>query len=84
MKFTYLSYNPSKNFNWTLHAAGCSDIKQELKGIRTDSGFPAEIGETFDAENLEEALNHVIDEEMIEMGYTHDAVKVNPCCHKIK
>ena len=84
MKFTYLSYNPSKHYLWSLHAAECSDIKQELKGVRTDSGFPAQLGETFEANNLDEALDHVVDDEMKELGWDASSVKINPCCHKIK
>jgi hypothetical protein len=82
MKFTYLSYNPSKNYMWSLHAAGCADIKQELKGVRTDSGWPAEMGATFEAKDLKEALDYVVDEELREMGWDNNAVKVNPCCKK--
>ena len=82
MKFTYLCYNPSKNYCWSLHKAGCSDVKAELKGVRTDSGWPAIMGATFEAASLNDALDHVIDDEMKAMGWDHDSVKVNPCCRK--
>jgi excisionase family DNA binding protein len=80
MKYTYLVYNPSKEYQWSLHKADCTDIKQELKGIRTDSGFPAQMGETFEATNLNEALDYIIDDDIKEMGYNHNAVRVAPCC----
>ena len=80
MKYTGLAYNPSKNYQWSIHAAGCSDIAKELRGIGTDSGFRAELMDTFEADNLEAALDHIIDEEMVSMGWNHDDVKVFPCC----
>lgn len=80
MKFVIMSYNPSKNYSWTMHKEGCADIKQELKGIRTDSGFPAIDPVTVEAEDWKEAANDWIDDELREMGHDVDAIRVCPCC----
>jgi len=82
MKFTMMSYNPSKNYQWVLHAAGCADIARELKGQKTDSGFPAIDPTPVEAENAEQACEQWIDEELREMGWDVDAIRVCPCCHK--
>lgn len=82
MNFVIMSYNPSKNYMWTMHKEGCRDIQQELKGIRTDSGFPAIDPTTVVAKNAEEATEQWIDEELRELGYDANAIKVNPCCHE--
>ncbi len=61
-----------------LHAATCAQgIK---KDVRENAGHVTSI----DAQSVEEALDIVIDSEMIEMGYTHDHVDVHPCCKRVK
>lgn len=77
-----MTYNPSKHYSWTMHKEGCGDIQQELKGIRTDSGFPACDPEKVSANNAKEAAEQFIDEELKEMGYGTNAIRINPCCHK--
>jgi hypothetical protein len=79
-KFTVLSYNPSKNYLWSMHKAGCRDIQAELKGIRTDSGFPAIDPQDIEAKDWAEAAEKWIDEELREMGWTTDAIRICPCC----
>lgn len=82
MKFTIMTYNPSKRYFWTMHATGCADIAQELKGHKTDSGFPATDPTVVEAENWKAAAEGWIDEELREMGYNIDAIRIAPCCHK--
>lgn len=61
--------------SFTVHAAGCRDIKREADK-RSASTF------TFSAESVTDALDVIIDEELIEMGYSHRDVKVHNCCRK--
>ena len=82
MEFIVMTYNPSKRYYWTMHKKGCADIAAELKGIRTDSGFPATDPTPVTANTAHDAAEQWIDEELKEMGYTTTAIRICPCCHK--
>jgi len=56
---------------WSIHKAGCRDIKrtvQETAGMN---------GGKFDS--LAEAITETIDDEMTEMGYSEDDIKIYNC-----
>ena len=84
MKFTILSYNPSKNYLWSIHKAGCQDIKKELKGIRTDSGFPASDPTDVEAKDLDEALDNWYKGELSDLGWNSESMNTHDCCHSKK
>lgn len=85
MKFTVLSYNPSRHFSWAMHRTGCADINKELKGIHTDSGFPAEFCENIEAGNYQEAADKFLAGANADFGpdegYGIEAIRIAPCCH---
>ena len=74
MKLTGFSrLGPSgPNGPFALHRTGCRDIERREK-----PEFAAQKIDEY--ETVAEALNDIIDAEMIEMGYTHDDVQVYPC-----
>ena len=81
MDFVIMTYNPSKRFQWTIHRKGCSDINQELKGVRTDSGFPALSPENISADSVVQAINKYLeDNEYNDRGWNQSHFKINPCC----
>lgn len=55
-----------------LHRAGCRDLKKTCEAQN----------QTFEASSVADALSVMIDEELIEMGWSEDDVKVFPCCGK--
>jgi hypothetical protein len=77
--YTFLTYNPEKDYPWSVHRTGCSDIKNELKGVHTNSGFPAGLSEVIESDNLDNALARFVNEELQEMGWTTEDVHVFPC-----
>jgi len=70
--YVALYHSSSKNETMALHRAGCADIERDRE--RHGSNLQA-----FEAENLAAALEVVIDDELREMGYDHDSVRVYPC-----
>ena len=57
--------------SWSIHKTGCKDIRrtvQETAGVS---------GGKFDS--LAEAIAETIDDEMTEMGYSEDDIKVYNC-----
>lgn len=80
MRFTFMAYNPSKDYQWTMHRTGCKDIQQELRGVRTDSGFPALNPEEVEADTVEGAVDKYLGEDMKEMGWDISAIRICPCC----
>ncbi len=72
--FTLLGPNGiTGNASWHLHATGCSDLARP-KYRRADR-------DSFDADTVADALDCAIDPETADLGYSHDDVKVFPCCH---
>ncbi len=73
MTFRILQANMiDDDFEWHLHAADCQDTRQP-KYLMDD------LNATFDAVDADAALASWIDDEMIEMGWTQDHVKVFGC-----
>lgn len=85
-EFVFLTYNPSKKFQWSMHRKGCADIDKELKGKGTDSGFPASDPEIYNGADYKEAaekflssINHNLIEEGGH-GWPITSIRINPCC----
>jgi hypothetical protein len=74
MKFACLTYSLSKEHMWSIHRDGCKDIKRDA------NEHSAYI--TYVEGNINDAMNSVLDEEVREMGWTEDAVKIHNCCKK--
>ena len=69
---------------WSIHKTGCRDIKrtvQETGGL-LPNGRPVKgtNGGRFDS--LAEAITATIDDEMVELGYSADDIKVYNCASK--
>lgn len=73
-KFATVMRSSYRDASMAIHAAGCSDLHRE----RTDHGGVVTIVEG----TVEEALENLLDAELVEMGYTAHDVKVYPCCSK--
>lgn len=69
--FTIVNFSVYHDHCASIHKAGCQYIQRDVKD---------HDGHTWDVEGtLEDALNDYIDEELIEMGFTTDDVKVHNC-----
>lgn len=69
--FTIVNFAVYSDHCASIHKAGCSYIDKDIK---------AHDGHTWDvAGTLEDALNNYMDDELIEMGFSTDAVKVHNC-----
>jgi len=73
MKLTICSRSIYRNECWAIHKEGCSDIARSevSKYGASTTGFEGSV---------ESALAQVLDDEMKEMGYGREHVKVYPCC----
>lgn len=73
-KFVVVSTNGNPPFKemWQVHKEGCRDLPRLTRFYRCDT-------HTTEAENGEAVALWWMDEELLEMGYTHDDVRVMPC-----
>ena len=69
MKFVMLSHQKVRTEYWSLHRAGCSDIKKDQQE-HFSTITPVE------GNSWKEIVKEWIDEEIREMGYTEQDVKV--------
>jgi hypothetical protein len=74
-KFTVICHGDGL---WHVHAANCRDIR------RTLSTEP--VSNVFDAAEmtLEGVVKEILDEEIRDMGYTEDDVKIQNCARSVK
>jgi hypothetical protein len=75
MKFTALYHSSSTQEGMSLHAAGCRDIKRERDAHGSNT-------QPIEADTVTEALNVMVDDELQEMGYDHNDVKVHNCTRR--
>ena len=74
MKLTGLTYQLVRDELFSLHRAGCRDIAKNQA-----ANFAVVMFEDQEFASIADALDEIIDDEMIEMGYDQTAVKVYPC-----
>jgi hypothetical protein len=72
VKFAGLYHSVSTNETMSLHRDGCRDIEREREDHASNV-------ERFEEESITAALDHMVDEELREMGYDHESVKVHNC-----
>lgn len=71
-RFTILSTNETLGqAQWTLHAAGCKDLRKRLN--TTYESY------TYEADGADAAVDSWVDEELLEMGWLPEHVRVMPC-----
>jgi hypothetical protein len=73
VKLTLCYRSMYRDQNLAIHASGCSDLAKE----RDEHGAHFDEG---DYRSVSNALEHMLDPEMVEMGYDRSHVKVYPCC----
>ena len=66
-KFTVILMSKG-NHDWHVHKAGCRDIPKDLRFANNH----------YDVE-AEDAIEAVLDEELIDMGYSERDINVLPC-----
>lgn len=76
-KFAILNFSISHDHVGSIHAAGCKDIKR-------DRFEHAAIVYEVECETWQEARAHYIDDEMVELGYGNDDVRIHNCARKGK
>ena len=74
VKLTGLTYQLVRDECFSLHRAGCRDIQTNQA-----ANWAVLMFENQEFDSLTDALDEIIDDEMIEMGYDQTAVKVYPC-----
>jgi hypothetical protein len=75
--YVALYHSSSTKETMALHRAGCADIKRDAE--RHGSNL-----QDIEAEDVTAALDVMVDDELTEMGYTHNDVRVYPCTDKPK
>lgn len=73
-RLTIVSTNGNRPFNemWQVHADGCRDVSRMVRQYLFETySLPAENGEA--------AADWWMDDDLLEMGYTHDDIRVMPC-----
>lgn len=73
MKLLCLTRSVYKDYGFVIHRADCRDIAKTEEPLHG----AMRIGE---ADTIKEAMALILDEEITEMGFTTNDVKVFPCC----
>lgn len=71
-KFTVLAHGIVRNEIASIHKAGCRDIARESR----EHGSVSRDVEG----SLQDAIDYYVDDELLEMGYTVEDVKIHACC----
>jgi len=71
MRVIVINHQRVKVEYWSIHKAGCKDIKRTVQETAGVSGGKFA--------SVADALAETIDDEMTEMGFTEDDVKVYNC-----
>ena len=70
--FVTLNHSISRDHIAHVHRHGCKDIERDARHHGSSIYGPYET--------VQAALDAYLDDEMIEMGYSRDDVRVFPCC----
>ena len=77
-KYAFVTLNPSRNYQWELHAADCRDLyNPQSRNGGTKSGV-----DFIEAPNIRVALRIGLDPETRELGWDDDAVDVLACTRR--